>query len=187
MANLKLQQTIDDPISLKILVNTQKKMGFAPNMYAKMAHNSALLDAYTYSYNAFRSQSGFTPIEQEVIFLSIAYVNDCAYCMSAHSFVASKMSKVPEAVTNAIRNNQPIPDPKLAVLSKISQSLTINRGHLADADLEAFLQAGYTEHHILGIIAGIAVKTMSNYANHNTHPELDAPFQENSWTKAVSQ
>ena len=42
-----------DQISSKILDDTIKGLGFAPNLYALMANNSALLDAYTYSYNTY--------------------------------------------------------------------------------------------------------------------------------------
>jgi hypothetical protein len=45
------------------------------------------------------------------------------------------------------------------------------------------LAEGYTETHVLGIIAGIAVKTISNYSNHNTNPELDAAFAGRVWKK----
>ncbi|MEM6831451.1 MAG: carboxymuconolactone decarboxylase family protein, partial [Bacteroidota bacterium] len=130
-----------------------------------------------------RKHSGFSPVEQEVILLSIAYVNGCEYCVSAHSFVADMMSKVPTEVTDAIRNGALIPDEKLSTLSKTTKLLTENRGHLSDAELAAFLGVGYTESHVLGIITGIAAKTMSNYSNHNTHPEVDEAFRGRLWKK----
>lgn len=184
MANLKLQEKTLSPTSSKILSEAKNKLGFVPNMYEKFAHNRSLLDAYSYSYNSFRVNAGFTPVEQEVILLSVAYVNNCEYCMAAHSFVADNMTKVPAEVTDAIRNGEQIHDSKLSTLSKTAVLLTENRGHLTDAQLQDFLDAGYTESHILGIITGIAVKVMSNYANHNTHPQLDDVFSGRKWSKA---
>lgn len=186
MANLNLENlTVENApkISKEILENTQKALGFVPNMYAKMAHNPALLDAYTYSYNSFRANSGFNSVEQEVVFLSVAYENNCEYCMAAHSFVGDMMTKVPAEVTNAIRDGKQIPDVKLAALSKLTRSLTANRGNVSQDEVDAFLAVGYSEIHILGIIAGIAVKTISNYSNHNTHPEVDAAFSSRVWKK----
>lgn len=84
-----------DAISSKHLQAAKEGMGMIPNMYAGMANNTALLDGYIQSYKTFRQNSGFTPQEQEVIFLSISSENNCEYCMAAHSFVADKMSKVP--------------------------------------------------------------------------------------------
>ena len=182
MANLKLTTPISSEISNKILAKTKAKMGFAPNMYLKMGQNPALLDSYAYAYNSFRQNAGFTPVEQEVILLSVAYENACTYCMAAHSFVADNMTKVPTEVTDAIRDNTPIKDEKLATLSKLTKNLTRNRGIVAPELIHEFLSVGYSENHVLGIIAGIAVKTMSNYANHNTAPEIDAMFASRTWT-----
>ena len=182
MAKLKLNSPISSEISKTILEKTKAKMGFAPNMYVKMGYNPALLDAYQYAYNSFRQNAGFTPIEQEVILLSVAYENTCTYCMPAHIFVADKMSIVPTEITDSIRNGAEIPDTKLASLSAITRALTRNRGSVEQEVIDDFISTGYTESHVLGIIAGIAVKTMSNYANHNTSPEIDEVFADRKWT-----
>ncbi len=183
MAHLKLNNNPISKISQDIFDKTQNSLGFVPNMYKKMGQNPALLDAYIYSYNSFRANSGFNSVEQEVVFLSVAYENNCEYCTAAHSFIADKMSKVPVEVTNAIRDGKQIPDAKLAVLSKLTRSLTSNRGNVSQAEIDEFLAAGYEEVHVLGIIAGIAVKTISNYSNHNTNPELDSAFAGRVWKK----
>lgn len=171
------------PIVKKVLEAAKNGMGMIPNMYSTMANNPALLDAYSYSYKSFRENAGFTSQEQEIIFLSIAFENDCNYCMAAHSFVADKMSKVPTDVTNAIRNNTAIENAKYSALSLFSRVMTVNRGNPSVEDVEAFLSAGYTENHILGVIAGIGVKTMSNYFNHVFDTPVDAAFSGRSWTK----
>lgn len=183
MANLKLENRPVSQISQEIFDRTQKSLGFVPNMYVKMGNNVALLDAYTYSYNSFRANSGFTPVEQEVVFLSVAYENNCEYCVAAHSFVGDMMTKVPNEVTDAIRGGKQIPDVKLAVLSKLTRSLTANRGIVSQSEIDEFLAVGYTEINVLGIIAGIGVKTLSNYSNHITNPEVDAAFAGRVWKK----
>ena len=185
MANLKLTNPISSEISKNILEDTKAKMGFAPNMYHKMGQNPALLDSYVYAYNNFRKNAGFSPVEQEVILLSVAYENGCSYCMAAHSFVADNMMKVPKEVTDAIRNNTSIPDSKLAVLSQLTKMLTRNRGRVDAELIQEFIQKGYTENHVLGIIAGIAVKTMSNYTNHNSEPEVDEMFATRKWNSVT--
>lgn len=173
-----------DPISKVTLEAAQKGMGMIPNMYAGMANNPALLDAYSYAYKSFRENAGFTPQEQEIIFLSIAFENECDYCMAAHSFVADKMSKVPTEVTDAIRNNTEITDSKYKALSEFSKVMTAKRGNPSQDDIQAFLNAGYTEFHILGVIAGIGVKTMSNYFNHVFNTPIDTAFEGRAWSKS---
>jgi uncharacterized peroxidase-related enzyme len=183
MAVLDLENVSTSPITNAILENTQKSLGFVPNMYVTMGANPALLDAYTYAYKSFRANAGFSPVEQEVIFLSVAYENNCEYCMAAHSFVGDVMTKVPTEVTDAIRNGNQIPDAKFAALSKLTRSLTATRGNVSQEEIIEFLDAGYSETNVLGIIAGIAVKTMSNYSNHITNPEIDEAFAGRIWKK----
>ncbi len=169
--------------SQALLESVQKNLGFVPNMYTKMAGNTSTLDSYSYAYDSFRKNAGFTPVEQEVIFLSISYFNNCEYCMAAHSFVGDMMSKVPTVVTDAIRNNEMIPDAKLYALSIFTKAMVEKRGWASQKDLDAFFEAGYDESHVLGVITGIAVKTLSNYSNHLTQPEIDDAFAERRWSK----
>jgi len=183
MAKLKLENVPTSQLTSEILENTKKGLGFVPNMYVNMGANPALLDGYTHAYKSFRANAGFTPVEQEVVFLSVAYENNCEYCMAAHSFVGDKMTHVPKDVTDAIRNGQTISDSKLAALSKLTRILTTTRGNATQEEINAFLAQGYTEIHVLGIIAGIAIKTMSNYSNHLTNPKIDDVFAERAWKK----
>ena len=170
-------------ISSQILQTTQKKLGLIPNMYLGMANNTALLDGYVSAYNSFRTNSGFSPQEQEVIFLSIAYENGCEYCMAAHSFVGDNMTKVPTELTNAIRNNTEIPHEKFKALSLFSRAVTVKRGLPSETDIFDFINAGYNENHILGIIAAVGIKTMSNYFNHIFKTPVDDAFKSRIWKK----
>jgi alkylhydroperoxidase family enzyme len=173
-----------DAISAEIMKRTKSSIGIVPNMYGLMANNTALLDGYTSAYNSFRNNSGFTPPEQEVVFLSVAYENNCTYCMTAHSFVGDKMTNVPVEVTNAIRNNSNIPDEKLKALSLFTRAMTVKRGNPSQEDIDAFFSAGYNSDNILGVIAGIGVKTMSNYFNHVADTPVDQAFLDRKWSKA---
>ena len=172
-----------DAISSEIMESTQNAIGMIPNMYKLMANNSALLDAYRKSYDTFRANSGFTPPEQEIVFLSVAFENNCEYCMAAHSFVGDKMTNVPIEVTDAIRNNTEISDAKYRALSLFTRAMTAKRGNPSQEDITNFLNAGYTENHILGVIAGIGVKTMSNYFNHVFNTPVDDAFKGRVWVK----
>ena len=167
-----------------LLESAKRQMGFTPKMYGAMANEPALYEAYSSGYAAFRQECGFTPIEQEVIFLVISRWNGCHYCMAAHSFVADKMSKVPPDVTDAIRDGRPIPDAKLRALAEFTRIMLEKRGRPNEADAQAFFCAGYSERNILGIILAISVKTISNYANHVFHTPVDEVFATRVWEMA---
>lgn len=141
--------------------------------------------AYGQGYDAFRAEAGFTPVEQEVLFLVISRENGCDYCMAAHSFVADVMSKVPADITDAIRDGHPIRDTKIAALAAFAAKMVSSRGRPTDADVAAFKAGGYTEKNILGIILAISVKTLSNYANHVFHTPVDGAFAGRVWKAAA--
>ncbi|KGB53593.1 Alkylhydroperoxidase AhpD core [Sphingopyxis sp. LC81] len=171
-----------DPAVSTPLQAAQKAMGMVPNMYAAMANLPGLLEAYNFAYSKFRAEAGFTAIEQEVVLLTISRINECHYCVAAHSFVADAMSKVPAEVTDAIRADQPISDRKLEALRRFVATMTESRGNPSPAEAEAFLAAGYQETHILGIILALSAKVISNYSNHIFHTEVDPAFAGRAWT-----
>ncbi|WP_133493374.1 carboxymuconolactone decarboxylase family protein [Alcanivorax sp. 24] len=178
-----------DPVNLDtsddqarpLLETAQKNLGFVPNMYQGMAIAPGMLSTYLHGYDQFRRHSDFQPAEQEVVLLTISRYNGCDYCMAAHSMIAEKVSQVPEPVLEAIRNRQPIPDPRLAALSRFVERMIDSRGLPTREDVAAFLEASFEEQHILQIVLAIAVKTLSNYGNHLNHPELDPAFAGHRW------
>jgi AhpD family alkylhydroperoxidase len=105
------------------LVKAKKNLGFIPNMYRNMATAPGLLESYLYTYEQFRENADFTPVEQEVVFLTISRENGCTYCMAAHSLIADKMSNVPTEVTDAIRDDLAIPDSKLSSLHAFTKAM----------------------------------------------------------------
>jgi uncharacterized peroxidase-related enzyme len=174
-----------DPAISAPLTQMEAKMGMLPNMYRAMVNLPALLDTYSHAYTLFRAEAGFTPVEQEVVLLAISRFNGCHYCVAAHSFVADMMSKVPAEVTDAIRDGRPIADAKLEALREFAHIMTESRGNPTTDQAQAFLAAGYTEQHILGIILAISAKVISNYSNHIFHTELDSAFANRAWTPAL--
>ena len=164
-----------------LLEAAEARLGFVPNMYKGMAIAPGVLDTYMHGYELFRQNSGFTPPEQEVIFLTISRCNGCEYCVSAHSMLAENVSSVPGPTLEAIREGQSIPDSRLAALSRFTQVMFETRGRPGDADVQAFMDAGFAEEHIMQIILALAVKTLSNYSNHVTRPALDEAFSAHAW------
>ncbi len=170
-----------EPRAKAALEGAQKGLGFIPNMYANMANSPGALEMYLAGYKFFRNDGGFSPAEQEVVFLTISRENDCEYCMAAHSMVGEKMSGVPAAVLNALRSGLPLPDAKLQALSAFTRIMVASRGKPVRQDLQAFLAAGFSERQVLEIILAIAVKTISNYSNHVFHTEVDPVFAAYRW------
>lgn len=160
----------------EILDLAQKQVGFIPNMYAMMANAPAVLSTYLHGYSLFRSESGLTPPEQEVVLLAVSQVNGCNYCTAAHSMIADKVSKVPADVLASIRHGKPIADPRLAALYDMSVEMVKTHGKPDAKVVKAFLDAGFEERALLYLVLAIAVKTLSNFTNHAFATPVDDRF-----------
>lgn len=165
------------PEAAEMLKIAKARLGFVPNMYGYMANDPAVLGGYMRSYDAFRATGGFTPAEQEVVFLTISRINGCAYCLAAHSLIADKKSGVPADCLVALRSGSVLPDPKLDAVARFAAAMVESRGNPGKAAVDDFLAAGYTTQHALAVVLAIACKTHSNMVNHLAGTELDAPFQ----------
>ncbi len=186
--SLPLRSDTDpDPAIAEPLRQARKQIGMVPNMYAAMANFPLLLDVYQLGYKLFRSQAGFTPVEQELILLTISRENRCQYCVAAHSFLADKAGVTNQTI-DAIRNNRLASDTKLEALRSFVQKMVESRGNPTDAEAAAFLAAGYSEKQILGVILAIGVKVLSNYTNHIFHTQVDEAFASRQWdVRAVAE
>jgi AhpD family alkylhydroperoxidase len=165
-----------DADSAELLNSAKKTVGFVPNMFSVMANFPAILSVYNDGYKKFRETSGFTPIEQEVVFLTVSHVNDCHYCVAAHSMVADKMSGVPADMLESLRAGKPLVDPKLQTLAALSRELVEQRGQPSEQTVKNFLESGYNETHLLAIVLAISTKVLSNYTNYLAETEVDPAF-----------
>ncbi len=170
-----------EPATKAAFQAVQKSMGIIPNMNANMANLPGALETYLTGYKLFRGEGGFTPAEQETVFLTISRENRCEYCMAAHSMVAEKMSGVPGPVLEALRTGETVPDAKLRALSEFTRAMVASRGRPARKDLEMFLAAGFDERHVVAVILAVAVKTISNYSNHLFRTDVDPMFAAYRW------
>ena len=166
--------------SAEILTGAQKTMGFVPNLYSVLAESPPALKAYQALGDLFGA-TNLSKVEQNIVWLTINYENNCHYCVPAHTMIA-KGAGVSDADIEALRESTPLTDPKLEALRSFTAKVTRQRGDLSEADTEAFLEAGYTTEHILAIIVGQAHKVISNYTNHFADTPVDAPFQKFAWT-----
>ncbi|MCI0527506.1 MAG: hypothetical protein L0Y56_08705, partial [Nitrospira sp.] len=74
-----------------------------------------------------------------------------------------------------------IPDPKLSVLSNFTRKIITTRGNPSREDIDMFLAAGFAEQQVLEIVLAIAVKILSNYANHLFNTPIDEMFSSYAW------
>jgi alkylhydroperoxidase family enzyme len=58
---------------------------------------------------------------------------------------------------------------------RFAVSVTQQRGHVSDAELQAVKQAGYSDAQIIEIVQHVALNTWTNYINEVAQTEIDFP------------
>ena len=89
-------------------------------------------------------------------------------------------------MTEALRNETPLPSNKLEALREFTLSVVRERGQVDEAAVQRFLEAGYTKRQILEVVLGVAQKTMSNYTNHLAQTPIDKPFRQFEWRRRAA-
>ena len=169
--------------SRETIAATQKAIGFLPNLYGTMAGAPSLLNAYSAVASAF-GETSLSSVEQQVVALTISELNECRYCMAAHSGLATAAG-ISESDLAALRSGRTLETPKLEALRSFTRSMVESRGWVSEKDIDAFLVAGFTTTQILEVIVGIAMKTMSNFTNHIADVPLDSQFEAFEWQPAA--
>ncbi len=166
--------------ALPALESAEAMFGFVPNLLGVMATSPALAEAYLALSKIFEMSTALTPTERQIVLLTVSRYHECHYCMAAHSIVAD-MQSIPIEITQAIRNDLPIPDSKLEALRTLVTALVDHRGAISELEIKSFLAAGYQLVHLMDVMVGVAQKTLSNYTNHLAETPLDTAFKDRAW------
>jgi len=162
------------------LQGLKQAIGIVPNLAATMAESPVLLSGFVGAFANFHGGT-FSGAQRQILLLTNAVANTCAWAVAFHSVMALKEGVDPAHV-RAIRERRLPTDAQLAALSGFTRSLVEMRGHVIESDLASFSAAGFGPDQVLEVIAGLAVSVLANYAGNITNPELEQPFQAHTWT-----
>lgn len=166
--------------SKPLIEQSQKNMGMLPNLLKVLAEAPATYETYNTAFGLFMKNTTLSPLEQQVVFMTANFENNCHYCVPGHTWMMHA-AKMPEAVIEALREGTQIPDAKLQALHDFAKGLLDNRGHIGDEKLQDFLDAGFTKRRALEVLTGLASKLISNFTNALAHTEPDKAFQKYAW------
>jgi AhpD family alkylhydroperoxidase len=162
------------------LERLRTSFGLVPNLAATMAESPTLINGFVGALVNFLGGT-FTGGQRQVLLLTNAVTNRCAWAVAFHS-TAALGEGVEAADVEAIRAGSLPADRTLAALSSLTRALIERRGQLDDRALAAFHDAGFRPDQVLEVIAGLACSVMANYAGNITVPTLEAPFAAQHWT-----
>jgi AhpD family alkylhydroperoxidase len=146
-------------------------LGFVPNLYASYAHSDTALNDYLTLQNR---KTSLKNKEKEIVNLVVSQVNDCKYCLAAHTALG-KMAGFSEDEIISIRKNEIDFDAKYSVLASFVKETVINRGKPSDFSKINLLESGYTKENLIDIILLIGDKTISNFLHGITQIDVDFP------------
>ncbi len=165
--------------SKPILEAAQKKMGFIPNLMAAMAESPVMVESYLTLMGIF-DKTRLSETERQIILMTNNRLNNCAYCMAAHTTVA-RLAGIETDVIEALRSGEPLTNPKLEALRQFSIVIHESHERPTEQQLADFLAAGYTQETVLEVIVGTSLKVLSNYTTPIAKPPLDSHFYPAEW------
>lgn len=154
-----------------IFDNLKNALGFVPNLYAYYAKNETALADYLAFQNR---KSTLKAKEREVINLVVSQVNNCNYCLSAHTTIG-KMNGFTDEQILEIRKGSASFDSRLNALAQFVKSTAENKGRANDSEIESFFAAGYNESNLIDVVFVIGDKIISNYIHNLTKFDIDFP------------
>ena len=159
----------------------QSTVGLIPNLAATMAESPALLNGFL-ALRELYGKTRFSAGEVQVLSLTAAYENGCAWCVAFHTAMALKEG-VDRDVVDALRQGTVPNDGCLAALIGFARAMVRNRGAIDPPTRQAFFAAGYSKRQGLDVVMGMAFSVMANYAGNLTQPPLDSFLTPHVWTR----
>jgi len=158
------------------LANAQKANGFLPNLLGVLANAPTALETYQV-VGAINARSSLSAAEREVVQITAAARNGCGFCVAGHTAIARKKLSMPEETIQALRGIDALDDPKLNALARFTLAVIDHKGQVGDADLQAFLDAGYNQQSALEVVLGVSLATLCNYANNLAQTPINPELQ----------
>jgi len=150
----------------------QAKLGMVPNLFRVLGNAPAALNGYLGLGMALGAGS-FSAKLREQIALTVAESNQCAYCLSAHTFVGGKLGLTDQDIAGARRAGAA--DPRTDAILKLARVLVVQRGELDATSLAEARAAGLTDGDLIETVANVALNIFSNYVNHIAGTVIDFP------------
>jgi uncharacterized peroxidase-related enzyme len=158
--------------SRQLLEAVQSKFGVVPNLTRVLANAPAALKGYL-DFSGALAGGNLTAKVREQISLAVAESNLCAYCLSAHTFIGSKLGLTEGEIADARHANSATG--KTDAILKLARSVVIQRGEVSDSDFASARASGLNDGEIVETIANVALNVFTNYMNHVARTVVDFP------------
>lgn len=149
-----------------------KQFGFAPGMFTALAANPTVFEI------VMGLQGGIAKLldakTRHAIALATSHSNNCDYCSALHGYLSANLGRMSSEEIELARTGGST-DPKRAAAARFSQRVIETRGRVADDDIAAVREAGYTDSEIQAIVTVVVVTLLTNYLNNVNDTVVDIP------------
>ncbi|NHZ64657.1 carboxymuconolactone decarboxylase family protein [Massilia genomosp. 1] len=158
--------------SAPLLDQVQAAFGATPNMFRAVANSPAALASMWAAFGALGGGTLGARLGEQIA-VAIADLNNCEYCLAAHTALGRKAG-ASSADMRAAQAGQS-DDPKSAAALRFALAVVGQRGQVDAAEVDALRRAGFGDGEIMEIMAHIALNLFTNYVNVAFAVPLDFP------------
>jgi AhpD family alkylhydroperoxidase len=157
----------------ELLDAVEAKLGATPNLMKAMA-GSSVLEGYLGLAGALAG-GHIRPSVAERVALAVAESNECAYCLSAHSYLAEHVARIESSDIDAARRFESS-DPKADAALKFADAVVRTRGDVPTQAFDAAHDAGLSDAELAEILGHVALNVLTNYFNKAFEVDVDFPL-----------
>jgi AhpD family alkylhydroperoxidase len=148
------------------LARTKRAFGAIPAPLARYASSPLTLNAALGGLEAFQNSS-LTPLEREVLAMTMGRVNGCRLCLDLHGRLLAAMT-APAELTRALQTGDVLSEPRLEALRQFVLAALADHGNVPPTIWSDFREAGFSHEQALDVLLGISVYTLTTFANRLT-------------------
>lgn len=172
MSHVNLNSANAPAASQEMLTQIHKAFGATPNMFKAVANSPAALKSMWGSFGALGAGTLGAKLGEQIA-VAIANRNRCEYCLAAHTVLGKGAGASAEDMAAAQVGRSA--DPKTAVALRFALKVVSERAQVTQADVAALSAAGFTDEHVVEIMAHIALNLFTNYVNVAFNVPVDFP------------
>lgn len=150
-----------------------RQNGALAEIYLQFANSEPAIRAYL-GMEAALQEGSLDEQELECIKLLVSELTQCEYCLSIHSFKATKAG-IGQGEQLLIRQGKPTGNSRFDIIVRLVLSLFKQPGVLEQSVLDDARSAGFSDENLVDICMGISTIFFTNIVNHINHSSSTLP------------
>lgn len=158
--------------SRPLLAQIHGAFGATPNMFRAVANSPQALASMWGAFGALGAGTLGAKLGEQIA-VAIADLNDCHYCLAAHTVLGRKAGASADEMSAAQAGQSD--DPRTAAALRFAVAVVRDRAQVGAADVAALREAGFSDGQVMEIMAHVALNLFTNYVNVAFDVPVDFP------------